>query len=91
MTVQDATVQKEGRAYFADLRASLPGAKRLTGVEGFGFPSFETPDGDVVFLKDGKTLHVDASSLPSGALPAGYTRPEAAYSIASSVIACWTE
>jgi hypothetical protein len=91
LSVQDATQQRVGRAYFDRLRGTLPGARTVTGMDNFGFPAFQAASGQVVFLKDGKTLQVDASSLPEAALPAGYSRAEAAYSVASAVVACWTE
>ncbi len=91
LTVQDATDAGKGTAYFGRLRHDASGAGVIGGMESFGFPAFQTPNGRVAFLKDGKTLEVDASALPSAALPAGYSREEAAYSVASAVIACWTE
>jgi hypothetical protein len=60
-------------------------------MAGFGFPSFETPRGDVVFLKDHKTLWVDATRLARSDLPDGATRAHVAYGVAAAVIACWTE
>ncbi len=91
LSVQDARGPAEGRAYFDDLRARLPGARTLRGMASLGFPAFDTEAGDAVFLKDGKTLRVDASRLPPSALPAGYSRADAAYAVASAVIACWSE
>jgi hypothetical protein len=91
VTVQDATDAKAGKAWFDRLRTQLPGAHRITGMENFGFPAYETAAGDVLFLKDGKTLHVDATRLRSASLPDGYDREGAAYSVASAVIGCWTE
>ncbi len=91
LSVQDALDDEQGRTYFEDLRGRLDGARRITGMDALGFPAFSTAAGDVVFLKDGKTLQVDATDLPARALPRGYTRSEAAYSVASAVIACWTE
>jgi hypothetical protein len=91
LSVQDATQEKVGRAYFDRLRGTLAGARTVTGMDNFGLPAFETTSGRVVFLRDGKTLQVDTSVLPKAALPAGYSRAEAAYSVASAVVACWTE
>jgi hypothetical protein len=90
MSVQDSLSEKTGRAYFDRLRSRLSGT-RVGGMESFGFPAFRTATGDVVFLKDGKTLQVDATHLSSAALPSGFSRGETAYSVASAVIACWTE
>lgn len=91
LSVQDALDQDPGRTYFEDLRNNLPGTKKLQGLENLGFPSFETPRGEVVFLKDAKTLLVDAASISTSGLPRGYSRTEAAYAVAAAVIACWTE
>lgn len=91
LSVQDAQDAATGRRHFDVLRSSLPDATPLRGLESFGFPAFATTTGKVAFLKDGKTLLVDASALPDESLPAGYTPGEAAYSVASAVIACWTE
>jgi hypothetical protein len=91
MSVQDAAGNKAGQAYFERLRGQLAGAHRLSGMQNFGFPAFSTPSGNVVFLKDGKTLRVDATALPSSALPKGFSREDTAFSVASAVIACWTE
>ncbi len=91
LSVQDATDATSGRAAFDALRRDLPSAVTLRGLESFGFPAFATPSGEVAFLKDGKTLLVDASALPASSLRADYTRRDAAYSVASAVIACWTE
>jgi hypothetical protein len=91
LSVKDLDSNGPGRAYFDRLRASTAGAKAIAGLAGFGFPAFESPGGDVVFLKDHKTLHVDASRLTSAGLPSGITREVAAYGVAAAVIACWTE
>lgn len=91
LSVQDSLDKAKGRTYFDALRQRVPGAKTIRGMESYGFPSFETSSGNVVFLKDGKTLRVDASALPASALPSGYSREEVAFSVASAVIACWSE
>jgi hypothetical protein len=57
----------------------------------FGFPAFETPRGDVGFIKDDKTLWVDATRLRATDLPKGRTRQDVAYGVAAAVIGCWTE
>lgn len=89
--VKDTTNARAGRAYYTSLRSKLTGARDIDGVESFGFPAFETPDGNVAFLKDGKTLRVDASKVASGSLPTDFSPAEAAYGVAAAVIGCWTE
>jgi len=91
MTVDDATDPRAGRRSFARLRAGLVGARPLRGMDAFGLPALSTAAGDVAFLKDGKTLHVDATRLPAASLPRAFSRSEVAYSVASAAIACWTE
>ena len=76
--------------YFDRLRSRLPHTKAIRGLASFGFASFQTPRGDVVFLKDHKTLWVDATRLAPTDLPAGTSRAHVAYGVAA-VIACWTE
>ncbi|MDQ6641292.1 MAG: hypothetical protein M3Y66_02230 [Actinomycetota bacterium] len=91
MSVQDSLDKPQGRLYFDALRHRLPGATAIRGMENFGFPAFRTATGNVVFLKDGKTLHVDASAVARRLLPPGFSRADVAYSVASAVIACWKE
>lgn len=91
LSVYDAMDAESGRRWFDRLRSQLTGAHRIRGVQGLGFPSYQSARGQVIFLKDGKTLDVDASQLPASALPKGFTRAEAAYGVASAVVACWTE
>jgi hypothetical protein len=91
LSVQDLDQTRRGRAHFARLRHRLAGATDIQGLANFGFPAFQTPRGDVVFLKDHKTLWVDATRLTTRDLPSGETRPDVAYGIASAVIGCWTE
>jgi hypothetical protein len=91
LSVKDLDAGGPGRAYFDALHGRLPHASYLHGVEALGFPSFETREGDVVFLKDHKTLWVDASRLSQSGLPRGMSRTEVAYGVASAVIACWSE
>lgn len=90
LSVQDAEDDASGVSYFDALRRRLPGATELEGMENLGFPALATSD-RVVFLKDGKTLEVDAGAVPQEALRKGYTRRDTAYAVASAVIACWTE
>jgi hypothetical protein len=91
LSVKDLDADGRGRAWFDGLRARLPQARSLRGVAALGLPSFETPRGDVVFLKDHKTLRVDASRLAERRLPAGMSRTDVAYGVAAAVVACWSE
>jgi hypothetical protein len=91
LSVKDLDTPRPGRAYFDRLRATTPGAKSIVGLPAFGFPAFESAHGDVVFLKDHKTLYVDATRLNAADLPTDVNRQVAAYGVAAAVIACWTE
>lgn len=91
LSVDDSLDQKSGRAYYSGLQSRLAGAQAIGAADSFGLPGFATPDGNVVFIKDGKTLRVDASGLPDALLPSGATQTDAAYAIAAAVVGCWTE
>lgn len=91
LSVKDLSAAAPGQAYFDQLRQELKPVQPIKGVESFGFPAFETARGDVVFLKDHKTLWVDATRVADSDLRPGTTRAEAAYGVAAAVIACWSE
>lgn len=91
LSVRDTTGAAEGRAWFDDLRGRLPRARDIDGMQNFGLPAFETPRGDVGFLKDHKTLWVDATGVRRAALPPGFSRTAVAYGVAAAVVACWSE
>lgn len=89
LSVHDTTDVGAGEQHYAELQASL-GADDIDGLLGLGLPSFSTGDGIVAFLRDGKTLVVDATALPSG-FAGEMTQDEAAYAIATAVLGCWVE
>jgi hypothetical protein len=91
MSVKDLDTAGPGRAWFDMLRGRLAGASPIAGLANFGFPAFETPQGDVVFIKDHTTLWVDATRVTAADLPQGTDAQDAAYGVAAAVIACWTE
>lgn len=91
LTVKDSPDLASGRTYFDALRQRLGQPQALSGVLSLGFPSFQTRDGNVVFLKDGKTLQVDATRLPAAVGPYHQSRADLAYGVASAVVACWSE
>ena len=92
LSVHDATDVSDGEAHFAELREGLEGAEDIEGLLGLGLPSFSTADGIVSFLRDGKTLVVDATALPSGLGPDGSrTQDQVAYAVASAVLTCWVD
>lgn len=91
LSVKDLTSATTGRMWFEDLRERLTRPATIRGMANLGFPAFETPSGDVVFLKDGKTLWVDATDVPQSLVPPGSSRTGVAYGVAAAVIACWKE
>lgn len=92
LSVHDDTDATEGTKYFAGLRAGFAEAEDLKGMFALGMPAFSTGDGTVAFLKDGKTLQVDATELKSELGPEGdMNQSDAAYAVAMAVLACWTD
>ena len=90
LSVHDATDVDEGKKYFVALKESYGNAEEIKGMAGLGMPSFSTGDGIVAFVRDGKTLLVDATALSNGLGPDGTrTQSEAAYTLASAVLVCW--
>ena len=90
LSVKESPDVPTARIYFDALRVRLGNTKPLTGMAGLGFPAYETTTGTVVFLKDNKTLEVDASALPAHVGPEGSSPSDFAYTIATDVLACWT-
>jgi hypothetical protein len=91
LAVDDEPHPAQGRKGFAQMKAGTPGARELRGMASLGFPAFQSAAGMVVFLKDGKVLSVDATAVARRDLPHGFSREDAAYGVASAVIACWSE
>lgn len=89
LSVQDTAGVPAARTYFESLRRALPGSQALTGLAALGLPAFQTPAGTVVFLKDDKTLKVDATALPPRIGPNHQTRTDVSYQIATDIIGCW--
>ena len=91
LSVKDLASMSAGEVWFRGLRTRLVDPSAIKGMANLGFPAFETPTGDVVFLKDAKTLWVDAAQVPPSLIPPGSSRTGVAYGIAAAVIACWKE
>jgi len=90
LSVHDAATEAEGGEHFAGLQDSIDNAQKIEGMAGLGMPSLSTGTGIVAFVRDGKTLVVDATALPSGTGANGEKTPsEAAYALASAVLVCW--
>ncbi|WP_405217027.1 hypothetical protein [Agrococcus sp. Ld7] len=89
LTVHDTTDAAAGEEHYDELQRSLQ-ADDIEGLLGLGLPSFSDDEGRVAFLRDGKTLVVDATALPEG-FAGEMTRSEASYAIATAVLGCWVE
>lgn len=90
LSVQESTGAATARTYFEGLRQRLGTARPLIGLAALGLPSYDTPSGTIVFLKDTMTLQVDASRLPAVLGPQHDTRSNVAYTVASDILGCWT-
>ncbi|WP_067440738.1 hypothetical protein [Nocardioides jensenii] len=72
------------------LRTTLDDPQDIVGMTSLGLPAYETGDGVAVFLKDDKTLEVDATGLPDTLGPDDdMTRADLAHAVATSVLARW--
>ena len=91
LSVHDTADLAVGEAHFAELQGSVDGARDIEGLLALGMPSFTTDAGIVAFLRDGKTLTVDATRLPAELASGTMTRDEVAYAVASAVLVCWVE
>lgn len=89
LSVHDTTDVAAGEEHYAELQRTLD-ADDIEGLLGLGLPSFSNDEGVVAFLRDGKTLVVDATALPNG-FAGDMTHNEAAYAIATAVLSCWVE
>jgi hypothetical protein len=89
LSVKESPDTASANTYFATLRTRLAPTQPLTGARGLGNPGYETSDGTVVILKDGKTLEVDATGLPSVSGPNLISRADVAYEISTDILGCW--
>jgi hypothetical protein len=91
LSVQDSASLTAGHRYFSAAQRRANAARPFRGLLGLGLPSYQTRDGAVAFLKDGKTLTVDASGLSGLAAPGRRMQADLAYAVAADVVACWRE
>lgn len=91
LSVQESPDAATATAYFEALRTRLGTTTPLTAAQGLGNPGYESAGGTVVILKDGKTLRVDATGLPTASGPHQLSRADLAYEIASDILGCWSE
>jgi hypothetical protein len=88
--VKESAGVATARKYFDAMRERSGRTRALTGLAGLGLPAYENSTGTVVFLKDNMTLQVNASTLPQRVGPQGSSPADLAYTIATDVLACWT-
>jgi hypothetical protein len=90
LSVKESPDTASAHTYLTTLQHQLDSTTPLTGSQGLGFPGFQDATGDVVILKDDKTLHVDATGLAAASGPSKLSRADVAYEIATDILGCWT-
>ncbi len=91
ITVKQSADADAAKTHFDGLRKGAEGARDLTGLEALGVPSYRTTDGLAVFVKDEMTLTVDPTRLAATVGPEKTDRSSFAYTVATTILACWTE
>lgn len=86
LSVHQAGSPAAGAAYLSSLAQRLHASK----VAGLTEQAYDTPAGDVLLLKDGDVLQVDATGLPAVFGSQHQKRTDFAYEIASDILGCWT-
>jgi hypothetical protein len=91
LSVHEAADPAGAQAYADSIRTDYGSAEDIEGLANLGFPAYRTAEGAVVFVKDSMVLVVDARevTVPTGA--DAPSRSDAAYQIATNVLACWKE
>jgi hypothetical protein len=90
ISVHEAGDAPTARRDFIALAKQLGTTQPLRGAKGLGLPAYETAAGNVAFLKDDKTLQVDATQLPQHIEPSQRTRADLAYTLATDIMGCWS-
>ncbi|MEO7752075.1 MAG: hypothetical protein ABIS35_01540 [Terracoccus sp.] len=91
ITVKQSADADAAKAHFDGIRKGVDEARDLTGLESLGVPSYRTTDGLAVFVKDEMTLTVDPTRLAATVGPEKTERSSFAYTVATTILACWTE
>jgi hypothetical protein len=89
LSVKDAANVPAAQSYFDALRRNLSATSTLTGMSSLGLPGYQSARGVVVFLKDDKTLEVDATSIGRTG-PSQVSRSNLAYTVATDILGCWS-
>jgi len=91
VSVDDAADVAVGQRHFDAMRADIPDLHRIRGLQSFGLTGYADGRGTVLFLKEGKTLDVDATELPTSIGRYQQSPGDVAYGVAAAVLACWSE
>ena len=91
LSVKESQGVPAARSYLTALRARFGHTTSLGGMFGLGLPAYEDTTGRVVFLKDNMTLLVDATALPPRVGPEKTSRTDFAYTLATDILACWSQ
>jgi hypothetical protein len=89
LTVHEAADPTGAEAYADSIRGDFGTAEDIEGLANLGFPAYRTDEGAVVFVKDSMVLVVDAREISVAAGVDAPSRADAAYQIATNVLACW--
>jgi hypothetical protein len=89
-SVKESGSVPKARTYLTVLRHRLAPTQPLQGAVSLGLPAYQTSAGNAVFLKDDKTLQVDATAMPQQIGPHGESRSTFAYQMATDVLGCWS-
>ena len=90
LSVKESPDAPSANTYLTTLQHQLGTTTPLTGSEGLGNPGFQNAAGNVVVLKDDKTLHVDATGLAAASGPSKLSRADVAYEVTTDILGCWT-
>ena len=91
VSVKESPGVPAARSYFNAMRARSGHTTTLSGLVGLGLPAYEDTTGKVVFLKDNMTLQVNPTALPQQVGPQHTLRADFAYTLATDILACWSE
>jgi hypothetical protein len=91
VSVKESAGVPAARSYFNAIRARSGHTTTLSGLVGLGLPAYEDTTGRVVFLKDNTTLLVNPTALPPRVGPQRTSRADFAYTVATDILACWSE
>ena len=87
LTVKELDSAKQTTAYFDGFAARLG---RRPGGLAIGQGAYVTTDGSVVVRKDWKVMYVDVSQLPPQFGQPPQAAPDAALSVAATILTCWS-